>query len=106
VTTTHTHIFWEVPFVEMYEPQEKARLREGVPEGREMVAGVRSEERAETPDHVPQTELRPGGGARSATCQRKVVFASGLKARPHKAQGFSPVCASHRMRAESPASEL
>jgi len=39
--------------------QQKAGLREGVPEGRETVAGVRSEEQAETPDHVPTTACAP-----------------------------------------------
>ena len=68
MTTTHTHIFWEVPFVEMYEPQEKARLREGVPEGREMVAGVRSEERAETPDHAPPTDCAPEAAREDRAC--------------------------------------
>ena len=48
------------PAIKRLEQQAKVGLREGVPEGREMVAnGVRSEERTETPDHVAQMDCAP-----------------------------------------------
>ena len=52
--------------------QEKEGLREGVPEGREMVAGVRSEERAETPDYVPHTECAPEAAREDRACPRLI----------------------------------
>jgi len=56
-----------------YEQQRKEGLREGVPEGREKVAGVRSEERAETPDHAPQTDCAPEVAREDHACPRLIL---------------------------------